>query len=78
MSQRRETIEHDTRSAGPRTARPPRRIVEVDALRGVALCGFYGCQLAASARLMGRHRLGPVETLLRAVTLWRRSSGTAS
>ncbi|MEV7292196.1 DUF418 domain-containing protein [Streptomyces microflavus] len=33
---------------------------------------FYGCQLAASARLMERHRLGPVERLLRAVTLWGR------
>ncbi|MEV0886865.1 DUF418 domain-containing protein [Streptomyces microflavus] len=33
---------------------------------------FYGCQLAASARLMERHRFGPVERLLRAVTLWGR------
>ncbi|WP_411119189.1 DUF418 domain-containing protein [Streptomyces sp. 058-1L] len=33
---------------------------------------FYGCQLAASSRLMERHRLGPVERLLRAVTLWGR------
>ena len=30
---------------------------------------FYGFQLAASAWLMGRHRLGPVERLPRAVTL---------
>ncbi|MGA4998546.1 DUF418 domain-containing protein [Streptomyces arboris] len=33
---------------------------------------FYGFQLAASAWLMRRHRLGPVERLLRAVTLWGR------
>ncbi|MFD8058612.1 DUF418 domain-containing protein [Streptomyces cyaneofuscatus] len=33
---------------------------------------FYGFQLAASAWLMSRHRLGPVERLLRAVTLWGR------
>lgn len=33
---------------------------------------FYGCQLLFSARLMERHRLGPVERLLRAVTLWGR------
>lgn len=33
---------------------------------------FYGCQLLVSARLMERHRLGPVERLLRTVTLWGR------
>ncbi|MGW1201696.1 DUF418 domain-containing protein [Streptomyces cyaneofuscatus] len=33
---------------------------------------FYGFQLASSAWLMSRHRLGPVERLLRAVTLWGR------
>lgn len=33
---------------------------------------FYGFQLAASTWLMSRHRLGPVERLLRAVTLWGR------
>lgn len=38
---------------------------------------FYGCQLAASARLMERHRLGPVERLLRAVTLWGRPAPRA-
>ncbi|MFJ2103208.1 DUF418 domain-containing protein [Streptomyces microflavus] len=38
---------------------------------------FYGCQLAASARLMERHRLGPVERLLRAVTLWGRPTPRA-
>ncbi|MFD5144373.1 DUF418 domain-containing protein [Streptomyces sp. NPDC058401] len=32
---------------------------------------LYGTQLALSARLMGRHRYGPVEWLLRAVTLAR-------
>lgn len=35
---------------------------------------FYGFQVAASAWLMSRHRLGPVERLLRAVTLWGRSA----
>ncbi|MET8061122.1 DUF418 domain-containing protein [Streptomyces microflavus] len=38
---------------------------------------FYGCQLAASARLMERHRLGPVERLLRTVTLWGRPTPRA-
>ncbi|MFE7478776.1 DUF418 domain-containing protein [Streptomyces sp. NPDC057552] len=38
---------------------------------------FYGCQLAASAWLMKRHRLGPVERLLRAVTLWGRPTPRA-
>ncbi|WP_103531293.1 DUF418 domain-containing protein [Streptomyces sp. SM11] len=38
---------------------------------------FYGCQLAASAWLMRRHRFGPVERLLRAVTLWGRPAPRA-
>lgn len=38
---------------------------------------FYGCQLLVSARLMERHRLGPVERLLRAVTLWGRPAPRA-
>lgn len=38
---------------------------------------FYGCQLAASAALMRRHRFGPVERLLRAVTLWGRPAPRA-
>ncbi|MFD4949065.1 DUF418 domain-containing protein, partial [Streptomyces sp. NPDC058409] len=33
---------------------------------------LYACQLALSGWLMRRHRLGPVEWLLRAVTLWAR------
>ncbi|MFQ6853434.1 DUF418 domain-containing protein [Streptomyces sp. 35M1] len=40
------------------------------ALGGALL--FYVLQLAASARLMKRHRLGPVERLLRTVTVWGR------
>lgn len=46
------------------------RVGAATALGGALL--FYGCQLAASARLMRRHRLGPVEWLLRTVTLWGR------
>ncbi|MBW3358572.1 DUF418 domain-containing protein [Streptomyces sp. 09ZI22] len=38
---------------------------------------FYGCQLLVSARLMERHRLGPVERLLRTVTLWGRPTPRA-
>ncbi|QKW43131.1 MULTISPECIES: DUF418 domain-containing protein [Streptomyces] len=38
---------------------------------------FYGCQLLFSARLMERHRLGPVERLLRTVTLWGRPTPRA-
>lgn len=40
------------------------------ALGGALL--FYGLQLAASAHLMKRHRFGPVERLLRTVTVWGR------
>ncbi|MGA5046235.1 DUF418 domain-containing protein [Streptomyces arboris] len=46
------------------------RVGAAAVLGGVLL--FYGFQLAASAWLMRRHRLGPVERLLRAVTLWGR------
>ncbi|NEB67384.1 DUF418 domain-containing protein [Streptomyces fulvissimus] len=38
---------------------------------------FYGCQLLVSARLMERHRLDPVERLLRTVTLWGRPTPRA-
>ncbi|QQZ58155.1 DUF418 domain-containing protein [Streptomyces microflavus] len=38
---------------------------------------FYGCQLLVSDRLMERHRLGPVERLLRTVTLWGRPTPRA-
>ncbi|MGY3682629.1 DUF418 domain-containing protein [Streptomyces sp. TE33382] len=46
------------------------RVGAATALAGALL--FYLCQLAVSARLMRRHRLGPVEWLLRAMTLWGR------
>ncbi|MFJ5652662.1 DUF418 domain-containing protein [Streptomyces microflavus] len=50
-------------------------------LRAAAVLGgallFYGCQLLVSARLMERHRLGPVERLLRTVTLWGRPTPRA-
>ncbi|MEU1326052.1 DUF418 domain-containing protein [Streptomyces microflavus] len=51
------------------------RVAAAAVLGGALL--FYGCQLAASARLMERHRLGPVERLLRAVTLWGRPTPRA-
>lgn len=51
------------------------RVGVATAMAGALL--FYGCQLAASARLMRRHRLGPVERLLRAVTLWGRPRSSA-
>ncbi|MEE1811371.1 DUF418 domain-containing protein [Streptomyces sp. BE133] len=38
---------------------------------------LYACQLALSGWLMRRHRLGPVEWLLRAVTLWARPGKAA-
>ncbi|MEV6077978.1 DUF418 domain-containing protein [Streptomyces sp. NPDC052069] len=46
------------------------RVGAATALGGALL--FYGCQLVVSAHLMRRHRLGPVEWLLRAATLWGR------
>ncbi|MFD3415912.1 DUF418 domain-containing protein [Streptomyces cyaneofuscatus] len=46
------------------------RVGAAAALGGALL--FYGFQLAASTWLMSHHRLGPVERLLRAVTLWGR------
>ncbi|MFJ7492157.1 DUF418 domain-containing protein [Streptomyces sp. NPDC097727] len=38
---------------------------------------LYACQLALSGWLMRHHRLGPVEWLLRAVTLWARPTKAA-
>ncbi|MGW1190381.1 DUF418 domain-containing protein [Streptomyces sp. NPDC002559] len=38
---------------------------------------LYACQLVLSRWLMRRHRLGPVEWLLRAVTLWGRPAKAA-
>ncbi|MEU6626786.1 DUF418 domain-containing protein [Streptomyces parvus] len=46
------------------------------ALGGALL--FYVLQLAASARLMKRHRFGPVERLLRTVTVWGRPAPRVS
>ncbi|WNF27182.1 DUF418 domain-containing protein [Streptomyces sp. C11-1] len=70
MSQRRETIEHDTRSAGPRTARPPRRIVEVDALRGFALCGIFLANVLVMAGLDGQRGGGPHTSGVDQVAHW--------
>ncbi|WP_326705743.1 DUF418 domain-containing protein [Streptomyces cyaneofuscatus] len=51
------------------------RVGAAAALGGALL--FYGFQLVGSARLMKHHRLGPVERLLRAVTLWGRPTPRA-